>query len=210
MTALTMNQLQRGEHIFDDVWDKLNQLKMYLEYKFSRSPDMLSLASVKNYMDKLKAQMDYDRNNNLCSVQYDFLWYLHCDKPESEVIKEASEDKNFTATNSALLDGTHPAFEFTHIQPKMSLLDVELVKSVAENYLSKMEVLQLVCEPGNISWQLGFAIADVRCMIEKCQCLGKLQQANECPQANITIDWKMVADWFTALDKVHQFIRNFN
>lgn len=196
MLTLTLDHVKKAETIFDDIYKIYQQRVALFNFKLKRSPELVSLKSVKNYSEALKKLAQDDTFCDLWNAFY-------CVELGGELKEQTLKDRSFIQHCNALLDGSHEIFHFSNpLSTPIGVDDVKLIKVVAEKLVEEITQwkYQALAMTKTDFWKFDFCVAEIRCVIEKCQAVLDL---NTQMASMITLDHQLLIEWWEMIDKNH-------
>lgn len=196
MTTLTLDDVKKAGTIFDEIFESYQQRKALFNFKLKRSPELATFRSVKNYAKGLKKLA---QDGTFCDLGNAFT----CVELGGDLQESTLKEGDFIEQCKALLDSSHKIFQFSNpLSTQIGVDDVKLVKVVAEKYVDEITKWknQAIAMTKTDFWKFDFCIADIRCVIAKCQAVLEL---DELVESNTSLDYELLIEWWEMIDKHH-------
>lgn len=194
MFTLIFDDATKASQIFERIYDNFQQRVALFNFKLKRSPELAEIKSFRKYMDGLQK---LSKDDLFCDLWNDFT----CVELGDELRQNTLAKHSFIQHCRALLDSSHEIFHFSKpLSTQIGVDDLKLVKVVAEKFVDEITMWksQAVEMARSDFWQFDFCIAEVRCVIAKCQAVMELDAF---VNSTTTIEQSLFHEWWEILDK---------
>lgn len=196
MSTLTLDDVKQANDIFDRIYETFRLRKALFNFKLKRSPEMRMFKSVRHYEESLSKLSEDDI---FCDLWNQFT----CVELGDELRENTLKKRDFIAHCKRLLDGSHEIFQFSQpLSTHIGVDDVRLLKVVAEKLVEEIVQwkYQAIAMTRTDFWQFDFCIADICCVIEKCQAVLNL---DEYVESVTTVAQPLLHEWWETIEKHH-------
>lgn len=194
MYILMLDDAIKANQIFENLYHNLQQRVKLFNFKLKRSPGLASIKSVTTYVEGLQK---LSKDDSLCDLWNDFT----CVELGGELRDNTLKDRTFISHCRRLLDGSHEMFQFSQpLSKSIDVTDVKLIKMVAEKLAAEIAQWKVhsIANTRTDFWQFDFCIADIRCVIEKCQAILDL---NAQVDTTVTVEQTLFYEWWESIEK---------
>lgn len=199
MTTLSFEQVSQAYEIYQSSYQAYKKYVSVLKFKAERSPNLMTLKSFQTRINQVNALL---KNPGFCELGNDFTCVFELD---CEELKQTSlNNAQFIQQCEQLLAGTHQMLQFSTSTYCCHYADIQFLKEVAERHAKKYTELRANTMIQKNSYQFDFCLADIHCVIEKCQAILTTIAPSE-----LAMDYSLLHDWWQTIDKSVLFCENW-
>lgn len=192
MSTLTLDDVKQANDIFDNAYQLFLKRVALIKFKLKRSPELKVFKSVQKYENELDT---LSKDSVICDLWNDFT----CVELGGELREKTMEDRDFIHHCRGLLEGSHKILQYANpFTSEISVDDVKLLKIVSEKLVDEITgwKSQAIAMTKMDFWAFDFCIAEIHCVIEKCQAVLELTHY----QQNVTVEWKLFHSWWETIE----------